>query len=116
MSKKKLKGRPHDVLEFIEKNTPPDPKEQYRYGDMYSLRDHAIIRKAVQAMEDDDECYVIIAAFWNDLSFERISDQMGVSKSEVLRLYDRALHRIREFCLSDRSFRLSLPVQLPRAA
>jgi DNA-directed RNA polymerase specialized sigma24 family protein len=111
-----LKGRTLDVLDYIEKNAPPDHKEKYRYGDMYTFRDHAIVRKAIQLMEDDDECWVIISAFWNDLSFRKISETMEIPETEVLRIYDRALRRIRDFCLSEKSFSIALPTEIPRAA
>lgn len=108
--------RPYDVLECIEKKSPPDHKEKYRFGDMYSLRDHAIVRKAVQTMTDDDECSVIVAVFWNDLSFQRIAEMLGVPEVEVLQIYNRGLRRIRAFCLKEPNFSLAIPAYLPKAA
>lgn len=108
--------RPYDVLDCIERNTPPDHKEKYHFGDMYSLKDHAIVRKAVRSMNDDDECCVIVAAFWNDLSFQKIAEMLSIPEVEVLRIYDRALRQIRDFCLTERNFSLSPPAYLPKAA
>lgn len=114
--KRNREERPYDVLNCIERHTPPDHKEKYRFGDMYSLKDHAIVRKAVQAITDEDECCVIVAAFWNDLSFQKIAEMLSIPEVEVLRIYDRALRRIREFCLAERNFSLSPPAHLPMVA
>ena len=114
--KRNREERAYDVLDCIEKNTPPIHNEKYRFGDMYSLRDHAIVRKAVQAMTDEDECWVIVAAFWNDFSFQNIAETMSLPEVEVLRIYDRALRRIRAFCLTERNFSLSQPAHLQKVA
>lgn len=97
---------PFDALDAIERNCPPDPREQFRYGDLYSLKDHSIVKCAVQAALSDDEQGIIIYSFWNGYSFQKIARLMALSELTVRRLYESALHKIRDYCLGAPGFSL----------
>lgn len=98
-------SRPFDVLDEIEQNTAPDPRERFRYGDLFSLKDHAVVKRAVQALSEDEQG-VIVYSFWNDYSMQKIARLMKLSELDVRKLHTSALQKIREYCLGDSGFSL----------
>lgn len=96
--------RPFDTVDYIERKTPRDPKENYRYGDMYSMKDHSIVKQAVRNALSEDEQGIIVYSFWNNYSVGKIARLMTLTEAEVRRLYSSALHKIREYCLNEGIF------------
>jgi RNA polymerase sigma factor (sigma-70 family) len=108
--------RPFDALDAIERQCPSDPREQYRYGDLYSLKDHSIVKRAVQTALSDDEQGIIIYSFWNGYSLQKIARLMTLSEMTVRRLYTSALRKIRDYCLGSQGFSLSTKISTAIAA
>ena len=103
------KVRPLDVLEMIEMNTPRDPKENYRYGDLFSLKDHSVVKDAIRNVLSEDQQQAIIYSFWKDYSIPQIANLMGKNQLEAQQLYSSALMKIRTFCMRDKNFSRSGP-------
>ena len=114
--KKNNEKRPFDAVDYIERNTPRDPKENYRYGDMYSMKDHSIVKNAVRDVLADDEQGIILYSFWNGYSLEKIARLMTLPELEVRQLYSSALRKIRQYCLNDRNFSLRAGAVMDQAA
>jgi DNA-directed RNA polymerase specialized sigma24 family protein len=108
--------RPVDALDLIENNMPADPRENYRYGDLYSQRDHSIVKQAVREVLTDDEQGVIIYSFWNNYPIMKIARLMSFNELEVRRLYSSALQKIRQYCLNDGSFNCRIESIIDQAA
>jgi DNA-directed RNA polymerase specialized sigma24 family protein len=98
------KQRPLDVLDLIEANTPRDPKENYRYGDLFTLKDHSVVKDAIRKVLSEDQQVIVIYSFWKDLSIPQIANELGKSQNETQILYSSALMKIRTFCMRDKNF------------
>ncbi len=93
-----------DVVAFIKTGTPSDPKEHYRHGDLFTMKDHSIVKEAIRKILADDEQLVIQYSFWKDYSTSQIASLTKKSEREVELLHHSALSKIRTFCLTDKSF------------
>ena len=102
-----MKTKSNQILntyEFIMKNNGENATDLYRRGDLFSLMDHAIVKRAVQSALSDDEQEVIILHFWSDLSLGEISKLLSVTSSEVSKIIEAAIKKIRVFCLGEINF------------
>ena len=108
--------RPYDSFDFIDRNTRKDRREGYRYGDLYSMKDHGIVRAAVQEVLNEDEQEVIINSFWNGFSIAKIASRMAFNELMVRQLHSSALRKIRAYCLGQSGFNSRLEMIQDQAA
>lgn len=114
--KTQKKKRPFDTLDHIERSAPPNPAEMFRHGDLFSLRDHSLVRRAIQSTLTDDEEEIITLYFWNDLQYEEISKAMDMTNSKVGSICETAMRKIRKFCMEQPEFSRYPAYRFPCAA
>jgi DNA-directed RNA polymerase specialized sigma subunit len=91
-------------------------KEIYYGANMYSIREHALVKEAVKFVLKNTEQAIVIYYFWHDYTFERISRLIGMEEREVYRIYTSALLRIKNYCMRNPAFYHSYKIKVKIAA
>ena len=78
--------------------------EQFRYGDLFTLKDHILVKRAMASVLTDNEQEAIILRFWIEQTLFEIGEALAITYVEADRLVNRAMLKIREYCLRHPEF------------
>lgn len=78
--------------------------EMFRFGDLFTLKDHVLVRRAISVVLTDCEHEAIILRFWLNQTLEEIGRTLSLSEVRVDQILNLAMKKIREFCLNQPDF------------
>lgn len=88
------------------KNIGPSQSNQNssQYQNIFTVTDHAIVRKAIAEVLDEKECQAVLLRFWENELLEDIGVAMQLPVSSVEMLLRDAFIKLKNFCQSAELF------------
>ena len=69
-----------------------------RLKNIFSSKDHGILREAVGGLEETERA-VVIMRFWENRTLDEIAEVLGITWREVEKFLSRALEKLKASCL-----------------
>ena len=93
-----------DSYDYIMQRTRNNPADNFRHADLFTMKDHAIVKQAVQTWLTDNEQAVINFYFWEDYTLDEVVEQMEMAKAEINLILERSYKKIRVYCMGEPEF------------
>ena len=102
--KTRKKNKMIDTYDYIMQRTRSNPADNFRHADLFTMKDHVIVKQAVQTCLTDNEQAVINFYFWEDYSLDEVAEQMDMAKAEINLILEKSYKKIRVFCMGEPEF------------